>query len=262
MSEPAILIRRDGPVLHLTLNRPQVGNALDIPLAHDLMTAVIAADEDDAVRCILLTANGRLFCAGGDVASFAGAGDTLPALLKQITAYLHAAIARLTTMEKPLVVAINGAAAGAGVGLALVGDIVLAGPSARFTLAYTGIGLSPDGATTWLLPRLIGYRKAQELCLTNRRVEAEEAERIGLVTRLVSEEALEGEALAVAHQLAAGSMPALGATRRLLRESLSNGIEVQMDLESRSIAAMGRTREGREGIAAFIAKRAPDFTRQ
>jgi 2-(1,2-epoxy-1,2-dihydrophenyl)acetyl-CoA isomerase len=262
VSEPSLLVERDGAVLRLTLNRPTVGNALDIPLARAFMEAVIAADEDDAVRCVLIAANGRLFCAGGDVAAFSNAGDKLPAFLKEITAYLHAAIARLTTMDKPVVVAVNGAAAGAGIGVALVGDIVIAGTSAQFALAYTGIGLSPDGATTWLLPRLVGLRKAQDLALTNRRVKSDEAERIGLVTRVVPDEALAEEALGVARQLAAGSPPALGATRRLLRESFGNTIETQMDLESRSIAALSRTAEGKEGIAAFVEKRPPNFSRE
>ena len=259
MTEPILLVERDGAVLRLTLNRPAVGNAIDLELARTLLQAVIAADEDDTVRCVLITGSGRLFCAGGDVTTFQNAGAELPAVLKEITAYLHAAIARLTTLAKPVVVAVNGAAAGAGVGLALVGDIVLGAASAQFALAYTGIGLSPDGATTWLLPRLVGLRKAQELCLTNKRVRSDEAERMGLLTRVVADDALEAESIEVARQLAAAATIALGATRRLLRESLSNGIEVQMDLESRSIAALARTADGKEGIAAFIDKRSPEF---
>jgi len=259
VSHQSLLIERKGAVLRLTLNRPQVGNALDIPLTEALMKAAIAADEDDTVRAILITGTGRLFCAGGDVAAFGSAGVKLPALLKEITAYLHVAIARLATTNKPVVCAVNGAAAGAGMGLALVGDIVLLGASAQLSVAYTAIGLSPDGGTSWLLPRLVGLRKAQELCLTNRRVKAEEAERIGLVTRVVTDEELQVEALAVATQLALGATGALGATRRLLRDSFSSGIEAQLELESRSIAALGRSQDGREGIAAFIAKRPPAF---
>lgn len=246
-------------MLRLTLNRPQVGNALDIPLAEALMKAVIKADEDDTIRAILITGSGRLFCAGGDVAAFGEAGDKLPAFLKEITAYLHVAIMRLVATNKPVICAVNGAAAGAGMGLALVGDIVLLGTSAQFNVAYTAIGLSPDGGTSWLLPRLVGLRKAQELCLTNRRVKADEAAKLGLATRIVDDEALQDEALAIAMQLAHGATSALGATRQLLRESFSNGIEAQLDLESRSITSLGRTRDGQEGIAAFIAKRPPAF---
>ena len=254
-----VLLERDGGVATITLNRPQVGNALDLPTARALMDAVIACDEDDAVRCVLLTGAGRLFCAGGDVAAFAEAGDKLPVFLKEITVYVHAAVARLLRMNKPVVTAVNGSAAGAGVGLAILGDIVLAGPKAQFALAYTGIGLSPDGGTTWLLPRLVGLRRAQELCLRNKRVPAEEAAAIGLVTRVVEGD-LMAEALAVAQDLARSATPALGVTRRLLLDSATASLETQLDAESRGIASLARTAEGKEGIAAFLEKRAPNFT--
>jgi len=257
----SVLFEREGGVARIVLNRPEIGNALDIPMARALMEAVIACDEDPIVRCVLLTGAGRMFCAGGDVASFAQAGERLPLLLKEITAYLHAAVARLARMDKPVVTAINGPAAGAGLGLAIIGDIALADPRAHFTLAYTGIGLAPDGGTTWLLPRLIGLRRAQELCLRNRRVGAEEAEAIGLVTRVAAEGALLDEAGEIAQELARGPTPALGATRRLLLDSATAPLETQLDAESRAIAAMGRTTEGKEGIAAFLAKRKPDFTK-
>lgn len=256
-----ILLDRDGPVATLTLNRPEVGNALDIPMARAFMEAAIACDEEPAIRCVVLTGTGRMFCAGGDVAAFAGAGEKLPAWLKEITAYLHAGIARLTRMDKPVVTAINGPAAGAGIGLALLGDIALAADAAHFTMAYTAIGLSPDGGATWLLPRLVGLRRAQELLLTNRRVKADEAERIGLVTRIVPADALAREAAELAGTLARGATSAFGATRRLLASS-ETAIEAQMELESRAIANQARTPDGREGIAAFVAKRPPDFLRR
>lgn len=257
----SILLERDGGVARIILNRPEVGNALDVAMARALLDAVTACDDDLSVRCVLLTGAGRMFCAGGDVASFAAAGEGLTLLLKDITVYLHAAVARLARMDKPVVTAINGPAAGAGIGLAVIGDIALADPRAHFTLAYTGIGLSPDGGTTWLLPRLIGLRRAQELCLRNRRVGAEEAEAIGMITRVVAERALLDEANALAQELAASATPALGVTRRLLLDSFTAPLETQLDAESRGIAAMGRTTEGKEGIAAFLEKRTPDFTK-
>jgi 2-(1,2-epoxy-1,2-dihydrophenyl)acetyl-CoA isomerase len=256
----SILVERESGVARITLNRPEVGNALDIPMARALMEAAIACDEDDASRCIFLTGAGRLFCAGGDVAAFSAAGDQLPAFLKEITSYVHAAIVRLVRMDKPVVTAINGPAAGAGIGLALLGDIALADPRAHFTLAYTGIGMSPDGGSTWLLPRLVGLRRAQELCLRNRRVGAEEAARIGLVTQVAAENALMEEAQMLALELAGSATKALGAARRLLLESTANSLEAQLDAESRSIAAMARTADGKEGIASFVEKRPPHFT--
>lgn len=251
----------DGSIARITLDRPDVGNALDIPTARELMEYAIRCEADDSIRCVLLTGNGKMFCAGGDVAAFSTAGDGLSGLLREITAYLNAAVSSLARMNKPLVVAVNGAAAGAGIGLAILGDIVLAEPSAQFTLAYTGIGMTPDGGTTWLLPRLIGLRRTQELCLTNRRVKADEAAEIGMITRVVEAGALAAEAEAVAQMLAQSATSALGATRKLLTESFSNPLEAQIELEGRTIAAQGRTRDGHEGIAAFVEKRKPHFTK-
>ncbi|MBV9509974.1 MAG: enoyl-CoA hydratase/isomerase family protein [Caulobacteraceae bacterium] len=257
--EAPILFERDGPIARLTLNRPSVGNAIDIPMSQALLKAVIECDEDDAVRCVVITGAGRLFCAGGDVGAFAGAGEGLPGLLKELTSYLHSAISRLARMNKPLVVAVNGPAAGAGFSLALLGDIVLTAPGAHFTLAYAGIGFSPDGGATWLLPRLIGLRRAQELALTNKRSTAEEAAAMGLVTRVVEAEALASEATAVAQAIAASAVGALGRTRNLLLSSFGNTLETHLELEARSIAEASRTAEGREGVRAFLEKRKPDF---
>jgi 2-(1,2-epoxy-1,2-dihydrophenyl)acetyl-CoA isomerase len=259
MEGAGLLVEREGAVVRLTLDRPQVGNAIDIPMARAFMEASIACDEDDSIRCVLVTGNGRLFCAGGDVAAFHGAGDRLPAFLKEITAYLHSAVARFARMDKPIVTAINGPVAGAGVGLALMGDIALADPSAHFTLAYTAIGMTPDGGTTWLLPRLVGMRRAQELALRNRRVGAQEAAEIGLVTRVVAEGELAQEVGDLARELADSATGALGATRRLLLDSFSTPLETHMEQESRAIAARARTPEGREGIAAFVEKRKPRY---
>lgn len=260
MSDTPILLERAGGIATVTLNRPLVGNAIDVPLARALMEAAIACDEDDTIRCVVLTGAGKMFCAGGDVSGFASAGEAVPTLLKELTAYVHSAISRFSRMDKPLVTSINGAAAGAGFSLAVLGDIALAARSAKFALAYSGIGLSPDGGSSWLLPRLVGLRRAQELALTNKRVTADEAAALGLVTRTVDDEALAAEAAAVAAQLASSATRAIGRTRNLLLSSFGNSLEEQMELEARAIAASGRDAEGREGIAAFLAKRKPDFT--
>jgi 2-(1,2-epoxy-1,2-dihydrophenyl)acetyl-CoA isomerase len=260
MSDTPLLSERAGAVAKLTLNRPQAGNALDMEMARQLMHAAIACDEDDGIRCVLLTGMGRLFCAGGDVGAFAAAGDGIGAMLKEITAYLHMAMSRLARMDKPLVTAVNGAAAGAGFSIAIAGDIVLAAQSAHFTLAYTALGLSPDGGSTWLLPRLVGLRVAQDLAITNRRVDAEEAARIGLVTRVVADDALATEAMALAMRLAASPTGAIGRTRALLQSSFGATLETQMEAEARAIAYGGGTPHGREGITAFAERRKPDFT--
>lgn len=154
-----VLFGRQGAVAYLTLNRPDSGNAIDVRMAQALLAAAVSCDVDASIRCVVIRGNGRMFCAGGDVTRLHAAGDVLPTLLKEITTYLHAAIIRFARMEKPMITAIHGATAGAGVGLAAVGDIVLAEPAAHFTLGYSRIGLSPDGSATWLLPRLIGLRR-------------------------------------------------------------------------------------------------------
>jgi 2-(1,2-epoxy-1,2-dihydrophenyl)acetyl-CoA isomerase len=259
-ADPApLLFAREGAVAKLTLNRPQAGNAIDVPLAKALREAAIQCDEDDAIRCVILTGAGKFFCAGGDVGGFAAVGYQVPALLKELTFHLHTAVLRFARMRKPLVTVVNGAAAGAGFSLAILGDIALAAQSAPFTLAYTAIGLSPDGGASWLLPRLVGMRRAQELALTNKRLSATEAVEIGLVTRAVADDALAAEADAVAAQLANAATRALGRTRNLLDASFSNGLEEHLEAEARSIIESGGDAEGREGIAAFLAKRKPNF---
>lgn len=254
-----LLFTRENGIARLTLNRPKAGNSIDVGLARALMEAAIECDEDDRIRCVLLTGAGRLFCAGGDVGGFAAAGEQLAALLKLLTAYLHSAVSRFSRMGKPMVTAINGPAAGAGFPLSLLGDIALAAQSAHFTVAYTAIGLSPDGGTSWLLPRLVGMRRAQELALLNKRLSATEAAELGLISRVVEDAALLAEAEAIATQLAAAATGALGRTRNLLLSSTSTSLEEQLELEARAIAASSRSAEGREGIAAFLAKRKPEF---
>jgi 2-(1,2-epoxy-1,2-dihydrophenyl)acetyl-CoA isomerase len=163
-------------------------------------------------------------------------------------------------MDKPLVTAINGAAAGAGFGLAILGDVALAARSAKFAMAYGAIGFTPDGGATWLLPRLVGFRQAQRLALTGERIDAHEAERIGLISRVVDDAALQDEALALARTLAEGPRRAFAHTRALLHQSLSNGLETQLEREARGIAEAIAGLEGKEGIAAFISRRPADFS--
>src|SRR5258706_3203899 len=254
-SASSLLIEREGAVAKLTLNRPDVANAIDVPMAQALMEASTTCDEDDSIRCVVLTGAGRFFCAGGDVGGFAEAGDGVPLLLKALTAYLHMAIARFARMPKPLITAINGPAAGAGLSLAMLGDIAIATRSSHFTPAYSAIGLSPDGGSTWLLPRLVGLRRAQEMLMTNKRVSADEAVSLGLITRAVDDDAIASEVGAIAWRLAASATPALGKTRNLLLSSFDSSLEAQMEAEARAIAESSRTVQGRELIDAFVKKR-------
>ncbi|MFN3817723.1 enoyl-CoA hydratase/isomerase family protein [Blastomonas sp.] len=259
MNDLPVLVSFDAGVATLTLNRPETGNTINMDMAQALLQAAIRCDTDGAIRCVVLTGSGRLFCAGGDLSSFADAGTNVAAFLSQLAGTLHMAVSRLMRMRKPLVVLANGPAAGAGLSLALAGDIVLAAPNAHFTAAYGAVGLSPDGGMSWLLPRLVGMRKAQQMIISNRRVGADEAAEIGLVSHVVSAEELTSEGMKQASLLASGATGAIGAARALLLDSYGDSFEGHLDREARSISALGTTDESREGIAAFLEKRRPDF---
>lgn len=259
MTSSKLLTTREGPLMRLTLNRPDRGNALDQGLADELLEAVSECDGDQRVRCVVLIGSGRLFCAGGDITAFAQDPERMPQALRKLAGTVHESVIRLANMRKPLLTLVNGPAAGAGMSLAIMGDVVLCARSAHFTTAYGPIGLTPDGGMTWSLPRLIGMRKAQELVLTNRRVAAPEAEQIGLVTRVVDDAALAEEGAKVADSLSRSAIAAFATARTLLANSYGASLASQLDTEARTIAAMSREPECREGIAAFRDKRKPDF---
>jgi 2-(1,2-epoxy-1,2-dihydrophenyl)acetyl-CoA isomerase len=260
MSDEPIIFTRSGPVAQITLNRPAQGNAINMKLARELEAAAFQSDTDESIRCVVLSGTGRLFCAGGDLSLFNDAGNQICSILSQLAGTLHSAISHLARMQKPLLTLINGPAAGAGLSLALLGDVVLTARSAHFTCAYTGIGLTPDGGMTWMLPRLVGVRKAQEMLLTNRRIGASEAGRIGLVTRVVDDEALAEEGAKLASTLAQSATRALGATRSLILESFDSSFDTQLAREARTIAAAGKCSESVEGICALVSKRPPNFS--
>lgn len=260
-SPPIVTTIEDG-VGKITLGAPDKGNPLSIELANGLLDAVQSFAEDASVRCVLLTGSGRFFCVGGDISAMLEAAEKVGEVIETLTTSLHAAVQTLLEMEKPLVTAVNGPVAGGGLGLALCGDIVLCGPKAHFSMAYTGIGFSPDGGSTWLLPRLVGLRLAQEMALTNRRLSSEEAAALGLVTRVVDGEDLDlqAEAVKVAAELARGPVGAYSATRRLLLDSHLADPASQMRREAASVKVQATGPEGREGLAAFVEKRPADFS--
>ncbi len=250
-----------GHVAYITLNRPDAANALNAEVARQLDNAALRCDENQDVRAALLTGAGKMFCGGGDLKAFAAQPpQELPSYLKLVTLHFHQAIHRFARMRAPLVVVVNGNAGGGGMSLALAGDIVLAAESARFTMAYTRVGLTPDGSSTYTLPRLIGLRRAAELMLTNRTLTAREAEQMGLITRAVPDTELRQQAEALVQELAQGATRAFGGVKRLLYSSATATLAEQMGLETEWIAEMARMRDAREGITAFLAKKAPKFT--
>ena len=259
-SYSTIEFTREGPVARITLDRPDAANGLSMEMARELLSASMVCRGDNAIRAVLLTGRGRFFCAGGDLKGFVENEASLYAFVKELTTHLHAAIANFASMRAPLVVAVNGAAAGAGFSMAASGDLVLAARSAKFSMAYTAAGLVPDGSASWYLPRIVGVRRAQELMLMNRRLSSEEAMDWGIVTRVVDDESLATEAAALAAQIAAGPTIAFGSVKKLLAASLQNPLETQLELESQAISEAAVSRDGREGVAAFFAKRAAIFS--
>lgn len=251
---------RDG-VAWITFRRPDRFNALDPVMARELCDVANRCSSDPAVRAAIITGSGdQAFCAGGDVSVFAAHLDGIEMLVKEMTTYLHAAVSRFARMRAPLIAAVNGVAAGAGFSLVTACDLAIAAEDATFTSAYTRIGLTPDGSSTHFLSRLVGTRRAMELYLTNRVLSAREALDWGLVNQVVPAAGLAAAAGDLAGKLAAGPTGAHGGIKALLQSAASESLETQMELESRAIAAAGTSADGREGIRAFIEKRAARFT--
>lgn len=254
-----LLLDRAEQVATITLNRPDAFNAFNLAMGREILHAVLEVDDDPEVRCVVVTGAGKAFCAGGDVKHFA---DNLPgfgAMVKELTTYLHGAVSRLCRSEKPVVMGLNGVAAGGGLALALCGDLVIAAESARLTMAYAKIGATPDGSSSYFLPRLIGLRRAMEFYLTNRVLSAREAFEWGLVTRVVPDAELKPTVATLARELAQGPTKAFGAAKRLLHQSTWESLETQMEHESQAIAAMGRTEDFRDAVTAFANKKTPTF---
>ena len=257
-AEPVLLEVTDG-VARLTLNRPEVSNVIDLELAQALAEATGRLAVADDVRAVLLCGAGPRFCAGGDVQAFAAAGDALSGLLGPVLDALHRAVSDLAELAAPVVAAVQGSAAGGGMSLIAGADLVVAAASARFVLAYTAIGLVPDGGGTWYLPRLVGLRRATELAFTNRVLDAREALEWGLVNRVVDDDELVAEADRLVTELAAGPTGALGATKRLLRRSLQATLAEQLGDEATAMVQAGDSADGQAGVQAFVEKRRPRF---
>jgi 2-(1,2-epoxy-1,2-dihydrophenyl)acetyl-CoA isomerase len=258
MTEPATRVTTalDGDVWRITLDSPDTGNAVDLTMAHQLGAAL--ADRPRETRAVLLLGNGPRFCVGGDVRQFAAAAD-LPALVRQLAHAWHDVIRALLACEVPVVAGVHGAVAGAGIGLLGACDVVLGARSTKLRPAYGGLGLSPDGGTSWALTRALGAPRALELLLTDGILSAADAHTFGLMARLVDDESLTEESVAVARAIAAGPVRAMVRTRGLVRRAAIRTLEEQLDDEARLIEESAADPESREGVAAFMARRPPDF---
>lgn len=253
-----LLVDIDGAVATLTLDRPAALNALDVPLKSALLDALVSIGADRAIRAVILTGTGRAFCAGQDLAE---RDDPAAAPLDvELRERYHPIVRALRAMDQPVIAALNGVAAGAGASLAFACDLRIAADSARFVLAFGRIGLVPDSGATWFLPRLLGSARAAEVALLGDPLDADDALRLGLVTRVVPGDALLDEARAMADRLAAGAPGALAATKHALDRSWSIDLDAALEEEARSQGIAGASADHAEGLAAFREKRPPRFT--
>lgn len=246
----------------LTLNRPSALNALTVTMGEEFRSAINEARERGA-RSIVVTGAGRAFCAGGDLREMqqmAERSGRAEAFFDEPLRLLNECILLLRRTPLPVIAAVNGFASGGGCNLALACDIVLAAESARFNQAFVGVGLTPDCGGTFILPRLVGWRRATELMMTGEPVDARRALEMGMINRVVADEELMAEALALGARLAAAPTAAIGRIKELLEQSATNDYSAQLDLEHKAQLQSGQTKDFREGVAAFIEKRPPRFT--
>lgn len=255
-TEAPVQIRRDGAVALLQIHRPAAHNALDAPTAAAFHTACIALATDPGVRAVVVGGTGRNFGVGGDLAAMRGNASVVA---PQLIEGLHGGLKLLAAMDAPVIASLQGAVAGGSLSLALGCDLAIAADNAHFNLAYTRIGASCDGSSSWALPRLVGLRRAMEIALLSEGFDAAEALRLGLVNRVVPADALEAETMALAQRLAAGPTLAYGRVKRLLRQSLDRDFAGQLDAEAEAFREGTRTRDFTEGLEAFFAKRPPAF---
>jgi 2-(1,2-epoxy-1,2-dihydrophenyl)acetyl-CoA isomerase len=261
---PHVIVRRHEAVFEITLNRPEVLNAVNREAIGDLAGAIAEAAEDHTARVVLLRGAGAHFCAGGDITMFAEL-IRLPSAERQKELYaivdtLHPLLIRMRHMPKPVVAAVQGAAAGVGLSLVLAADLALTAEDAIFTSGYIHLGTSPDGGMTTTLARTVGLKHAAELMLLGDRFDANRALELGLVNRIVPADALADEAMKLASRLAVGPTHAYARTKALLQATLGDGFDAQLRRETESFAACAATEDFAEGVRAFFEKRAPVFT--
>lgn len=256
-----VLVDRDGAVATVRLNRAEAMNSLDIATKDALVTALTDVAEDPTVRCVVLTGSGRAFCVGQDLRehiTFLQRDD--PALWDTVAKHYNPIVELLATMDKPVIAAVNGVAAGAGAGFALAADFRVLVDTAGFNLAFAGIALSCDSGTSWSLQRIVGPAKAKELLLLPRTVPADECLALGLVTKVVPVEEFEAEVRELATTLAAGPTLAYGSIRRAVAFSAGHGLTESLAQEGEYMTLTGGTADHRAAVAAFLAKEKPVFT--
>jgi 2-(1,2-epoxy-1,2-dihydrophenyl)acetyl-CoA isomerase len=262
MAEPApVLVERRGGLTLITLNRPDKLNSFNEAQHRALKTAIDAASADGTCRALILTGAGRGFCAGQDLGDrVRPEGGEAPDLGATLDAFYNPLIRAIRAMEKPIIAAVNGVAAGAGANLALACDLVIAAQSAKFIQSFAKIGLIPDSGGTWMLPRLVGEARAKALTMLAIPVSAEEAERTGMIYRAVEDASLMAEAIALGEALAAAPTRGLAETKTLIQQAFGIGLEAQLNAERDAQRRLGRSGDYAEGVRAFMEKRPAAFT--
>lgn len=253
----SLLFERHGHVAVLTLNRPEKFNSINRPLALGIQSALDTCAADESVRCVVITGNGRAFCAGQDLKEVTDPDG--PGLSTIVAEHYNPIIDRIRSIQKPVIAAVNGVAAGAGANIALCCDIVVAAASATFIQAFSKIGLIPDSGGTWFLPRLIGWQRASALMMLGDKISAPEAEQMGMIYKTLPDEGFADAALALAGKMASMPTRGLALTKQALNQTFSNTLQEQLALEDRLQTEAGRTNDYREGVDAFLQKRSPNF---
>ena len=243
---------------YLTLNRPEVFNSFNREMALLLQKELDDCESNPEVRAIVITGSGKAFCAGQDLKEVTSV-ELNPGFKKILEEHYNPIISRIRAIEKPIIAAVNGVAAGAGANIALACDVVIASENATFIQAFSKIGLVPDSGGTFFLPRLIGFQKASALMMLGDKVSAQEAERMGMIYKVVSSETFSEEVNTIANTMAQMPTKALGMTKRLLNKSINNSLEEQLDLEGKLQIESAQSDDYAEGVDAFVNKRKPNF---
>ncbi|KAF0809974.1 enoyl-CoA hydratase/isomerase-like protein [Alcanivorax sp. S71-1-4] len=258
---PVLLDIHDQCIAHIRLNRPEAANGLSVELLKALYDVIMTCHGDPRLRAVVLTGEGKHFCAGGDVRDFASKGEQLPDYLRQATSYLQIVAGALIRLGPPVMVSVQGfAAGGGGLGLVCAADLVIAGDDASFMAGGTRVGMAPDAGATVTLSRIVGLRRAMDILLNNPVIDAASALEMGLINRVVPAAEREARTWAWARELAAGAPLALAATKRMVWNGVGLGVEACLPEESRTVSALSGTADSREGLAAVIEKRKPVFT--
>ncbi|MFM2385828.1 MAG: hypothetical protein RL660_585 [Bacteroidota bacterium] len=254
----SILYEVKNSIAYITLNRPEKFNSFDRDMAFAMQAALDDADQNDQVRCVLITGTGKAFCAGQDLAE--ATSEAFPGFTEVVSKHYNPIVSKICNMPKPVVVAVNGVAAGAGANIALAGDIVVAHQNASFIQAFSKIGLVPDSGGTYILPRLVGYARASALMMLGDKVNAHDALQMGMLYKVYDDATYASSIEALVQQVAAMPTQALALTKKLLSTAYNNTLAQQLQAECDLQTQAGNTQDYTEGVASFLEKRAPNFT--